>query len=284
MGARTKLFRNGMIIDGTGKPAFRGHVLVEGGLIRNVLRTDEALPPADEVLDVSPYAVAPGFIDMHSHCDWLLPSKEHAGLMQRLPEQGVTTIVGGNCGFSVAPITAASAQVIQESPLRTIIDLPLDYAWRSMAELFEYVQRAAPIVNLAELAGHSTVRLASTDTLRGPLKQDELQRCLDTLRQSLDEGACGVSFGLGYDPGMYAPLDEIAAFSGVAAKAGKPAFRGHVLVEGGLIRDVLRTDEALPPADEIFDVSQYAVAPGFIDMHSHCDWLLPSREHPGLMQ
>jgi len=222
MGGEMILIQNGSIMDGTAAPVFTGHVLIENGLIRAILKVNGKPPQADRVIDASGLAIAPGFIDMHSHSDWLLPSPEHPGLIKNLLEQGITTVVGGNCGFSPAPLTANSVKLLEESPLRSIIELPLDYTWRSMAGFLDHVERTEPVVNMAELVGHSTVRFASSNTVRGQMPPDEMNACLDSLRQSFDEGACGLSFGLGYEPGMYSPLDEIAAFSSVAEKAGKP--------------------------------------------------------------
>ena len=216
------LILNGSIIDGRGTPAFTGHVIIENDLISAILKVNGKPPQAGRVIDASGRAVAPGFIDMHSHSDWLLPSPKHPELMKSLIEQGITTVVGGNCGFSPAPLTAGSIKLLEESPLQSIIEFPLDYTWRSMRGFLDHVERTNPVVNMAEVVGHSTVRFASSNVLRGPMPPDELNTCLDSLRQSFDEGACGVSFGLGYEPGMYSPLEEIAAFSSIAAEAGKP--------------------------------------------------------------
>jgi N-acyl-D-amino-acid deacylase len=71
------LLRNGTILDGTGGPAFAGHLLIEGNRIAAVVRQGDTPPPAETVLDVSGCAVAPGFIDMHSHSDWILPLSNH---------------------------------------------------------------------------------------------------------------------------------------------------------------------------------------------------------------
>ena len=221
MGTDTVLIQNGLVIDGTGTGAFKGHVLIDGDLISTVFKENEEPPAADTVINASDCVIAPGFIDMHSHSDWLMASNEHPQLMKRFLEQGITTVVGGNCGFSPAPITEKSIRLLRESPLQLIISVPLDYEWRSMAEFLDRVSKTAPILNMAQLVGHSTVRFASSDTLRGTMKPDELNRCLDTVRRSFDEGARGLSFGLGYDPGMYSPLGEIEAFCSVAADAGK---------------------------------------------------------------
>jgi N-acyl-D-amino-acid deacylase len=218
---RTVLLRAGKVINGRGEAGFVGHVLIEGDRIKAVLREGEGLPSADNIIDASGYAIAPGFIDIHSHMDWSLPLEDHPELLKCLLEQGITTLVAGNCGFSPAPVTTETLGIL-EGELMLPIDKPLDYSWRSIQGFLDRVAERKPIINLAELVGHGTVRIASASTRRGAMKPDELKKCLDGVRQSLDEGACGLSFGLGYDPGMYSPEDEIEAFGTVAAKAKKP--------------------------------------------------------------
>lgn len=216
----TTLLRAGKVVDGTGNRAFDGHVLVEGDCIKAVLKEKEALPPADTVIDATGCVIAPGFIDVHSHLDWLLPLYDHPQLLKRLLEQGITTMVGGNCGCSPAPVTAESVGLMDIC--LACISKPFDYDWRSMGQFLDRIEEIRPIVNLAQLVGHSTVRIAAATTRRGAMRPDEMKNCLDTVERSLNEGACGLSFGLGYDPGRYSPNEEIEAFSAVAAKAKKP--------------------------------------------------------------
>jgi N-acyl-D-amino-acid deacylase len=104
-----------------------------------------------------------------------------------------------------------------------LVEEPLDFTWRTMGEFLDQVEKNGPTVNMAELAGHASLRAAASAGPRGAMSPHELERCLEEARRCLDEGACGLSFGLGYDPGMYSPLEELAAFSRVAAEAGKPA-------------------------------------------------------------
>jgi len=216
------LLKSGKIIDGSGGKSFRGHVLIEGDEIAAVLREGEPVPDADEVVDAAGRVISPGFIDMHSHADWLLPLDDHPRLLKCLVEQGVTTVVAGNCGASPAPLRPEKHELMNEGLAATIIDRPLDFKWSSMGEFLDVLEESEPLVNVAQLAGHASVRLAGSDKIRGPLPPEDLARCIDELARSLDEGACGLSFGLGYDPGMYSPVGELEAFSRVAAEAGKP--------------------------------------------------------------
>ncbi len=218
----TRLLKGGTVIDGTGKKGFCGHVLIEEDRIKGVFTENEALPQADIVLDAAGRVIAPGFIDMHSHSDWLLPLADHDIPLRCLPEQGVTTIVGGNCGFSPAPVTDRTRRLLKTDFFNLMVDRPLDYRWSSMDEFLDQVEQTRPVVNTAHLVGHSTVRFAHADTRRGRLTENETTECLNALEHALDQGACGVSFGLGYDPGMYSPLEELEGFCRVAAKAGKP--------------------------------------------------------------
>jgi len=220
----TTLFQNGTVVDGSGFDAFKGSVLIEKDKIVSVIKEGESLPQAETTIDAQGLVIAPGFIDMHSHADWLLPTPDHPRHLACMLEQGITTVVGGNCGFSPAPILPESVENVGNlETLATIaIAEKFDYQWKTMGEYLEKVREMNPAVNLAELVGHASIRYNAAETLRGQMTDRELERCLDQTRQALDEGACGLSFGLGYDPGMYSPLDELDAFCSVAAEANKP--------------------------------------------------------------
>ena len=218
----TTLLSNGKIIDGSGNAAFEGHLLIEGDRISAVLTRGEKSPPAKTVIDSNGFVISPGFIDMHSHADWMLPLDDHTALLKALPEQGVTTLVGGNCGFSPAPFSDKSQDRLVKDLSTILMDKPLDFTWSSMDEFLVRIEEVKPAVNVAQLVGHASVRVAVADTPRGPMRPDELDTCLDEVRRSFDEGACGLSFGLGYDPGMYSSIDELEEFCLVAAEAKKP--------------------------------------------------------------
>jgi N-acyl-D-amino-acid deacylase len=218
----TWLIQGGRILDGTGAAAFDGDVLLEGDRIAAVLPRGEASPSADRVLDASGCMVSPGFIDMHSHADWTLALADHEAWMKITLEQGVTSVVAGNCGFSPAPVAPGGPGSAEGSLVSLLVEEPLDFSWRSMGEFLDHLEGNGLVVNMAELVGHASLRAAGSARARGAMPPHELERCLAEARRSLDEGAFGLSFGLGYDPGMYSPLEELAAFSRVAAAAGKP--------------------------------------------------------------
>ncbi|MCP4687383.1 MAG: amidohydrolase family protein, partial [Desulfobacterales bacterium] len=215
------LIRNGVVVDGGGGPAFKGSLLLSDGRIEAVIKSHGETPEAERVIDAEGLAVSPGFIDMHSHSDWTLLSDRHPEMLSRLVEQGVTTVVGGNCGVSPAPVTSRSMGKLERMS-SIVISTPFEYRWSAMAEFLEHVRQTRPIVNMAELVGHATARYMAADAPRGPMTEQELARSLDQVRRAFDEGAAGLSMGLGYDPGMYSPARELEAFCAAAAEAHKP--------------------------------------------------------------
>ena len=218
----TTLLKGAQIVDGLGAPGYLGYVLIQSDRIAAVGNVEDPEPEADVTIDVGGSVVAPGFIDMHSHVDWLVPLERHPALLSCLLEQGVTTVIAGNCGISAAPVRPETVARL-ERLAQIGMEEPFDYEWSSFDEYLDWLEPRGLAVNVAELVGHSAIRYAAAERVRGPLPSAELDRCLDEVRRAFDEGACGLSFGLGYDPGMYSPLEEIAAFCRVAAERGRPA-------------------------------------------------------------
>lgn len=202
------LLKNGLIADGTGQKAYRGDLLIKGGRI-------EAVGPGQiefggETLDCAGKVVAPGFIDVHSHMDWVLPVEGHHELKSPFTSQGVTTFVTGNCGYGVAGFR-------KESRFRTILESKTEglyrLAWDTMEQYFEHLERQGITHNIANLAGHGTSRASICGFGAVPLNGGQLQELLRLLEEALDQGAYGVSFGLQYEPGIFAipaELEEVA--------------------------------------------------------------------------
>ncbi len=217
------LLQGGLIVDGTGAEPFRGDVLVEGDRIAAVIAAEgparEGTPETREVIDARDRVVAPGFIDIHSHADWVLPQPDHAAILSPLLEQGVTTLVTGNCGFSPAPVNPELLASFEEwsDMLR---DQELTWDWSSVESFFDHLEREDLLFNVAHLAGHGSLRLSTMGRADGQPSSAEQVAMRAQVREALDEGAFGLSTGLGYAPGLFADVHELADLASVVAEEG----------------------------------------------------------------
>ena len=225
------LLRGGTVIDGTGAPRVVADVRIEGERIAAV----GAYLPAQgvDVLDVTGKIVAPGFIDVHTHDDQIVLAAP-----QMLPKirQGVTTVVVGNCGISLAPLVHADVP-----PPLNLLGGNDKYIYPTMAAYVEAVGRARPAVNVAALVGHSTLRVATMDDPYRPATCAEQTRMVELLREGMDAGATGLSSGVFYATGAAADIDELSLLAGIAGDAGG-VYTTHIRDEHEKVLDSL--DEA----------------------------------------
>jgi N-acyl-D-amino-acid deacylase len=191
---------------------------------------------AFETVDCGGMALAPGFIDVHSHSDelWLVDGRALGKI-----SQGVTTEIGGNCGTSVAPLHG-EARVRKERDARTY---RLDVDWTTLDEFFGAVERSGVACNIATLVGLGTTRSCVSGASARRLDEVDLAAQTRLVREAVEHGALGVSSGLIYEPSRYADLAELTACASVAREAGGARYVSHVRDEGdGLIEAI---DEAL---------------------------------------
>ncbi|MHC5004227.1 MAG: N-acyl-D-amino-acid deacylase family protein [Planctomycetota bacterium] len=182
------LVRNVRVIDGTGRPEFRGALRMADGAIVAVGEIEPAV--GETVVDGNGLVLAPGFIDTHSHHD--------RGIFEDLRveaavSQGITTIVVGQDGGSHLPLS----------------------------EFFARLAAEPPTVNVASYSGHGTVRAAILgDDLRRPATAEEIPRIAALVEADMDAGALGLSTGLEYASSVRASTDEVVALARVAAARG----------------------------------------------------------------
>jgi N-acyl-D-amino-acid deacylase len=211
------LFKKGLIVDGTGRKARPGNLLIKGELIDCISERDIEI--TCKTIDCTGKVIAPGFIDMHSHNDWFMPSREKEELKIPFTMQGITTFVGGNCGFSSAGFKKDSLHMDKiEELFRGAYD---GIYWKSMKEYFEYLAKTGMTHNMATLAGHGTTRTTQRGYDSSPLKDGELGELLALLEEAMDQGARGVSLGLGYEPGIFATMEELEAVARLVKKKDK---------------------------------------------------------------
>jgi N-acyl-D-amino-acid deacylase len=201
-----RVIAGGNVYDGSGSPPVRADVGVTDGRIAAL--GDLASAEAAERLDASGKAVAPGFIDIHSHSDFLVPVEEHGEILAPFVGQGITTIVTGNCGYSPAPVNPATAGAL-DSYTAFLRGPDLPRAWTSFGEYLDHVGDRGVALNVVPLVAHGALRIQQVGFEGRELRPEEQAEMRRNLEQSLDEGAFGLSSGLLYAPGIFAPPEEI---------------------------------------------------------------------------
>jgi N-acyl-D-amino-acid deacylase len=203
------------IVDGTGADPYVGNVVIEGDRI--------ATAGGDErrgtVIDATGRIAAPGFVDIHSHLDMIVPLSDAASLLAPNLQQGITTSVAGNCGISPAPLgDFTHRDAIERIPLVDIVFDKMGWNWRTIAEYLTEIERRGLPLNLATFVGHSTLRASVLGGAQRPATASELREMRGMLEQGLREGAVGLSVGLEYFPGRYAGPSEISELTRAAAE------------------------------------------------------------------
>ena len=233
------VIEGGTIVDGTGRAAFQGDLVIEGDKIADVLPPrSRAGEDADSVFDARGLLVAPGFIDAHAHSDAFLLLEPHA---PSKITQGVTTEVNGQCGGSAAP-RFGEARLSSDWASR-LGDL---LSWRSMAEYRERLEKTKIAVNTVSFVGHNTLRSSVVGYAGRAATADECREMARLLEESLDAGAKGLSTGLIYQPGVYASDEEIFLLTKTAAKKGG-LYATHMRSEG---------DRLLESIDEVLELAR----------------------------
>ncbi|MCC6442872.1 MAG: D-aminoacylase [Armatimonadetes bacterium] len=196
------LIRDGTIYDGTGSPPVRGDIGVIGDRI--VMMGDLTGITGDLVLEAEGRAVAPGFIDIHTHSDLATLSDPRA--LSKIA-QGVTTEVIGNCGQGVAPVNDEIRDSLKASAAYLAGDA--EWTWNSFGDYLKVLRESGSSINLAPLAAHGTIRACVMGFTDRPATAGEIARMQQLTDDAFRAGALGLSSGLIYPPGCYAEGDEL---------------------------------------------------------------------------
>ncbi len=208
------LIKNGTIVDGSGRPMYRADVAIREDKI--VAIGDFAHVRAEKEIDALGKYVVPGFVDINNHSDtyWQLLADPHLESMLR---QGVTTIVGGNSGSSLAPLTDPS--VIRSIQKWTDVER-INFNWLSMEEFLREVEHRQPGVNFATLVGHGTLRRGAMKDETRTIVPDEISIMQRYLKTALKDGAIGLSTGLKYTHARGAGTRELVTLAKMAVDQG----------------------------------------------------------------
>lgn len=243
------VFRNARIIDGTGGPSFVGDLAVSGERIA-AIEPAGVIPEGRQEVNLEGLALAPGFIDAHTHDDRIVLD---APDMLPKVSQGVTTVVVGNCGISLAPVQFVNSP----PPPMNLLGGPEAYEFPTFADYAAAVARARPSLNVAALVGHSALRLATMIDISAKASPAELIEMAGKLTEAMEHGAVGWSTGLFYPTNAGADADEVA-------ELGR-----YVAAHGGVYATHMRDEfnNVLDSIDESVETAKRAGTPLVISHH-----------------
>jgi N-acyl-D-amino-acid deacylase len=242
------LIVNGMIIDGTGSPGYYAAVGVDGETVR-IIRGDASSLEAARTIDATDHVVCPGFIDVHAHSAlMILAEPRHEPKIR----QGVTTELIGIDGNSYAPFRS-------NDDLLAFIKLnaglegtpPLPGTWSTVEQYLAMFDKNVP-VNIAYILGNSPVRIGAIGWDNVPATGADLANMKAIIRESMEEGAFGMSTGLDYPPGNYADTDELVELSRQVADLGG-IYHSHLRYKLG--------DRFLDPIREAIEIGRRSGVP-----------------------
>lgn len=212
------VIRDATIIDGTGAMRYSADIGIDGDRIARL--GDLSATTGEMIIEAAGLIAAPGFIDAHTHDDRILLS---AGEMEAKVSQGVTTVIGGNCGISLAPMPIAVGEPVTP-PLDLLDETGEWYRYPRFADYLDALGQQPAATNCAMLVGHTTLRAITMDDLSRAATAPEIAAMQEHVIEAMETGAIGVSTGLAYPPAVAASTKEIievcrplAAYNGLYA-------------------------------------------------------------------
>ena len=241
------LIRNGVVYDGTGASGFAADVLVQDDTIEAVAPELDA--EADEVLDTAGMAVTPGFIDTHRHCDTAALTDPDFGRIETA--QGLTTIIGGNCGLAPLPVRPETARQISDYIEPCLGPTPDTMRMEHFHEYVDALDKTDKPLNIGSYVGIGTLRAAVKGYGRAPFTQKELDWARGYIDEAMQAGAVGLTTGIMYQPECYSSRKEFVELISAAAPYGR-VLATHIRGEG---------DNLVPSVAEVIEIAKEAGVP-----------------------
>ena len=211
-----KLIKNGLIVDGSGNPAYKGNLLIEDDKIAKIGNIKETDLEGAEVIDAEGLIVAPGFIDTHSHSDLQILTNPEI-----LPKvmQGITTEILGQDGISMAPLPKQYVSPWRKNLAGLDGDSDdIDWNYETTENYLKMVEAAKPGLNESYLVPHGNIRMEAMGLENRLPNEEELEKMRQITRREMEAGAIGLSTGLIYMPCAYSESKEIIEMCKVVAE------------------------------------------------------------------
>jgi len=225
------LIKNGLIVDGTGSPSYKGDLLIENDKIVKIGQDLEA--NGAEVIDASNRVVAPGFIDIHNHSDLTLFQSTK---IEPYILQGVTTLVIGMCGLGIAPANKKVVDHFFDFLNKAFISTGM--VFESLQDYFDEIENRGGIsANLAFFIPQGNVRACLLGSEERPATEEELNAMKDIVRKNMEAGAFGLSSVLVYPPGSVTSTEELIELSKVVSEYDG-IYDSHIRNEGTGVIDI----------------------------------------------
>jgi N-acyl-D-amino-acid deacylase len=254
------LIKNGLIYDGTGEKPYKGDILIKEDRIAaiylsehagssNQVTSGEENWDADLIIYADHMAVTPGFIDSHRHCDIAAAVDPNFGEIELA--QGITTVLGGNCGLAPFPYLSGTGQQMLDFIEPVLGKAPEWMKYASYPEYMAALEKANPYIHVGQMIGTGAVKTAIKGFEKAPYTQYEMDRAKEYIQEAMEAGAFGISMGIMYIPECYSTTAELTELIKSAAKY-KRILTCHIRGEG---------DSLVSSVEEVLSIAREAEVP-----------------------
>ena len=231
------LIKNGFLL-GDKKTPYKSDIGISKERIKSIGVLKQ---PAKKIIDAEGFYVSPGFIDVHSHGDFiLLGEKPFLGKVT----QGITTEVIGNCGFSAAPFNEKNRGFIKSQ--ESVLGKPPEFAALSWKKYIQTLKKLTLVTNVAPLVGHGSIKSMVAGIENVSVPDEDIKRMKNVLDEIMEQGCWGMSSGLIYPPGIFTPAEEFIPLVKIISKYGG-IYSSHIRGEGRTL---------IPAVEEILSIGE----------------------------
>jgi N-acyl-D-amino-acid deacylase len=212
------LFKNGIIVDGTGRTRYKGDLAIKDDLIMEI--GDIKQKKFDEIIDINNKIISPGFIDTHSHSDLKILTDPY---LEPKVRQGICTEILGQDGLSMAPLPSQYIDTWKGylAGLDGISDENMEWNWKTTSNYLKIMEDNGTGPNVSYLVPHGNIRMEAMGLINKKADDYEINKMRDITRRALEAGAAGLSSGLIFMPCAFAETEELIELCKVVAEYDK---------------------------------------------------------------